>query len=137
VLEGFTLVLLEFKEPNECVCLLLCYWNATISKYDDMRGTCDYINTIDLLLNVPLLSLSRRSKMVPKRYEESTPSPSTRGKVTRSEITSWLGHIIMNTLDIDTIFSITTYVIIRVILWNRINVGCQCTHGLGEVHVVD
>ena len=25
-------------------------------------------NTIDLLLNVPLLSLSRRSKMVSKRY---------------------------------------------------------------------
>jgi hypothetical protein len=22
-------------------------------------------------------------------------------------------------------------------LWSRINVGCQCTHGLGEVHVVD
>ena len=60
-------------------------------------GTWDYKNN-DSLLNVPLLSLSRRSKMVPKRYEESTPSPSTRGKVTRSEITSWLGHIIMNTL---------------------------------------
>jgi hypothetical protein len=67
-------------------------------------GTWKYKNN-DSLLNVPLLSLSRRSKMVPKRYEESTPSPSTRGKVTRSELTSWLGHIVMNTLDIDTIFS--------------------------------
>ena len=41
----------------------------------------------------------------------------------------------MNTLN--TTILLTHYIIRHVIVWSGINVGCQCTHGLGEVHVVE
>ena len=74
--------------------------------------------------------------MVSKRYWWKYTVDTRRKKDV--SITSWLVHIIiMNTLDWNNLLILITYVIIWFILWSRINVGCQCTHGLGEVHVVD